>query len=955
MILYFADRQYTVLGVASTNLPDHNGLHITSDNRVEEVGTGFDVYDYTIEYDPHYRASAEKILACGNYIFRKSYLDETFTAAVIINSEIDPSAGMVTISAEDIGLDLLNGLAPEYISNSAKGIREYVEIFIQDTGYEIGINEFSDDYVLTLAWESDSTITERLLDIAKTFEAEIYCSFDIENYWIRRRKINIVHERGKDIGVQLHEGVHLSKILVKRDMANVATALNAIGASPEGSVGVLSHIDTQTDKPYYTWIKFADTKNGINMSDDGGSSNYIGVAVNRDKMEESSYADQYIWRRINYDDTVVTWNYHDKGVPMYDEDGDSDDVKYTWISFSAKSDGTNMQDNSSGMAYIGIATNQSEEAKSDNPEDYEWYDLREENSKRRFILIDHSASAVKSSEGYTWIKFGTSASGGGMSDSGANMSYLGISLHRPSSTKSSSASDYEWVPMTEISTNGGYTVAETVNAGIKTSNGNYLWYRFADIDSDEIGPNPNDGSYIGFRYGQAVATPMSFKMEDYDWHDISGDESSGLTLRGYKYDDGDFYIDGKILKSREALKKWARDASTASTQFGHIIRTFQCEAKTQKDLLKEAIKELKKRRELEVTYEANVLYLPENVRVGDYVYIVDREGEIYLKARVLKLESSECSGTRNATFGDYRDVSSGVSRVIRLQEFNMTLLNNRSIKSVVTYFATTDDDQPPATSDPRWTTEAVNQQTGQHVWQMVETTYGDGTKAYSEPADITVISTAMHVYTLYYKSTVLDENTNTYVAPEVPTTADKIPPTEDWSLEEPVYDGNPGELYCVTLTTYSDNSFVYSDVYKVATYSQVSSTIADANEAKTIAEEAKNAAEDATEHADALAETIMARIDTKYGELSASLSELGFTIKNETDPTRTTLNPKGLKIVRKSDEAVIAQFDNDNSYVDYLKVNRHLLFGAHRAEKKSGLEYDNTSVEGTAFFWTGGE
>ena len=951
MILYFADHMYTVLGLASTNLPKTDSLHILSDSRTEEVGTGFDTYGYVIWYDPKNRASAEKILSCGNYIFRKSAMDENYTAAVIIESETNPSESTITINAEDIGLDLLNGLAPAYIPSAAKSIKHYVEYFLEGTGYEIGLNEFSEDYILALAWDSDSTITERLLDVAAYFGAEIYCTFDIDNFWIRRRKVNIVRERGKDIGVELREGIHLSNMVVHRDMSNVATALNPIGASPEGSVGIASRTDYATGRQYYTWVKFADTKNGINMTDSGSSSLFIGMAIDQEKMEESSLPNAYKWRRINYEDTVVTWKSSSTGFQMIT---DSDTPEYVWIKFAKKEDGTGMSDNSDGMSYIGIATGKDTADKSSDPSEYDWFDMREESSSRRFILVDsNNASSVRDCEGYTWVKYANNESGSGITDNGAGKPYLGVSVHRTESSKSSSPSDYVWLPIFEASTNAGYVVADTFNAGVKIADRNYVWFKFTDMESS--GPNPGDGDYIGLVYANRVATPMTDDLNAYDWHETSGDEAQGLTLRGYKYDDGDFYIDGKLLKSRVALKQWARDISVTSTQFGHIIRNFECDAQTQPDLLKEAIKELKKVRDLAVTYDTDVIYLPKSVRIGDYVNIVDRAGEIYLKARVLKLETSECAGTRTATFGNYRDISSGVAHTLRLQSTNMTLLNNRSIKSVVTYFATTDDDQPPETSDPGWTTEAVNQQAGQHVWQMVETTYGDGTKSYSEPADITVISTVMNVYTLYYKSTVLDENTNTYIAPEVPATADKIPPTEDWSLEEPVYDGNPGELYCVTLTTYSDNSFVYSDVYKVATYSQVSSTIADTNEAKTIAEEAKNAAEEATEHADALAETIMARIDTKYGELSASLSELGFTIKNETDPTRTTLNPKGLKIVRKSDEAVIAQFDNDNSYVDYLKVNRHLLFGAHRAEKKSGLEYDNTSIEGTAFFWTGGE
>ena len=37
MILYFTNNLYTILGAASTNLPDPKGLHIIDDRRTEEI------------------------------------------------------------------------------------------------------------------------------------------------------------------------------------------------------------------------------------------------------------------------------------------------------------------------------------------------------------------------------------------------------------------------------------------------------------------------------------------------------------------------------------------------------------------------------------------------------------------------------------------------------------------------------------------------------------------------------------------------------------------------------------------------------------------------------------------------------------------------------------------------------------------------------------------------------
>ena len=38
----------------------------------------------------------------------------------------------------------------------------------------------------------------------------------------------------------------------------------------------------------------------------------------------------------------------------------------------------------------------------------------------------------------------------------------------------------------------------------------------------------------------------------------AADSDTPITLLGYEYDDGDFYVEGSLLKSRKALEKWSR-------------------------------------------------------------------------------------------------------------------------------------------------------------------------------------------------------------------------------------------------------------------------------------------------------------------------------------------------------------------------------------------------------------
>ena len=596
MILYFADRLYTVIGLASTNLPE--GFRIIDDKTTDEVGTGFATFDYTIAIDSSNRHDAERIMKCGNYIFRYDGANDDFRASVIMETEISPIDSTIQLYTEDVGLDLLNGIAYSYVASSYMSIENYVKLFISDAGYKIGRNEFSPDYILRLGWDSDETITSRLLDIAAQFEAEIYCSFAIDrnNFWIRQRYINIVHKRGKDVGVELRVGRELSNLRVKNSMLNVATALNPVGATLDTGVGIYNRTDLD-GTPRYTWLKFADNTVGLNMEDSGSGHKYIGIAIDKTLANESTNASDYKWRRIGYTDTIVTFSENNAG---FQEVTDSDSVTYTWVNFSTKADGSGMDGKSSGKSYIGIATGKDSATKGNDPAEYEWHDMREATSDRRVILIPPTNNAAVSSlDGYTWVKFGTSESGAGMSDSGANKSYIGIALNQTGSTRSSTASDYEWLPIIFGTTNGGYSEIATIGSGVKIGNGNYVWYSFTDLEN--VGPDPSFGNYIGLLYGQAKASPMNAPANTYEWHDISAENSAGLTLEGYSYDDGDFYIDGKILKSRNALKEWARDVSTANTNFGHIYRNFSCEAETQQDLLRESIKELTKVRKLEKT------------------------------------------------------------------------------------------------------------------------------------------------------------------------------------------------------------------------------------------------------------------------------------------------------------------------------------------------------------------
>ena len=162
-----------------------------------------------------------------------------------------------------------------------------------------------------------------------------------------------------------------------------------------------------------------------------------------------------------------------------------------------------------------------------------------------------------------------------------------------------------------------------------------------------------------------------------------------ITLNGYKYDDGDFYVEGSYVKSRKALEKWSRyqiKTEKNKNDVGHIVKSFTYDTTSKSELCNRAVSSLKKICDEAVTYEVELLYLPDGVKVGDTVSIVDDDDNIYLTARMLKLEMSESNDTKEAELGDYVRQGSGIdAKVMELAEQFQGLAKNRNFYTWTAY------------------------------------------------------------------------------------------------------------------------------------------------------------------------------------------------------------------------------------------------------------------------------
>lgn len=229
MIVYFADRQLNILGQASTGLPQ--GLRITDDKKVEEIETGINTFECDIHFNKETRAKVESYAAEGNYILRNhNGENELYT---IIENEVDTKNQTVYIYAEDVGLDLINEVVGAYEATGSFTINHYINKYASDAGFVIGKNE-AKGLTRKLSWDGESTVTERLASIATQFDnCEISYRYEIDRLSVVKRYIDIYKERGKDVGVTLFLNRDIDSIITTKSIANLATALQCTGGTPE--------------------------------------------------------------------------------------------------------------------------------------------------------------------------------------------------------------------------------------------------------------------------------------------------------------------------------------------------------------------------------------------------------------------------------------------------------------------------------------------------------------------------------------------------------------------------------------------------------------------------------------------------------------------------------------------------------------------------------------------------
>lgn len=276
MIAYFADRRYSILGIASSR--GHSGdIKISSDETSSDVETGVRTLTLTLEhtysdYSDDTYSQMSDMCAVGNYVLVKSELVEDDLVYQIITSEENSYEQTIEVYCEDAGLDLLNEIAlkyPELYAEPQKGKHPcawYVNFFAADSGFEIGTDESDANDTKELTWDSEQTITERILDIAEQWGCYITYSFKIDRLTVTHRYINIRKAEKKDVVKQLRMGHEIKSITIKRSIEHVATALMPLGSKDADNVTVTMSTPSQykyDDGNYYVDFKLLKSRSAL--------------------------------------------------------------------------------------------------------------------------------------------------------------------------------------------------------------------------------------------------------------------------------------------------------------------------------------------------------------------------------------------------------------------------------------------------------------------------------------------------------------------------------------------------------------------------------------------------------------------------------------------------------------------------------------------------------------------
>lgn len=709
-MLIITNRNLQTLTIVSNDYPD--GVHFQDDKFNENLETGTCMLtcsiDKVVEKDVELIEAGCLVVATG-YKKKPVLLEITEVLETRYSKEI---------VAEDCGLDLLN---EDIAEQDFKGtLAEWVNNTLgEKSDWVVGINEAKDKN-LAFKFDGTTTKTKRLAMIAGRFGCEISYDVKLNGNAIDKKVINFYKKRGKETGYRLEFGRDLSDVKRTVSIADLCTAVRAVGKPHKEQIREVKQVEIEEDKKkpapnskielFVKWMKSREGKVRYSQARREGPNYY-------DCSSSVSSAAKFAGlfpKSVGLPTTGTLWAWGNAGT--YFHQIKQSEIEYGDIFVSRYNGkghtGVILDKNTIIHCTLygsinGIVTTKLSGWTGQNVRFYRW------NENKGGTIVDATKKTYwtnsdvtkhdlgKRLQGITatqinnWIRAKAPNSpfnGQGQvfieaqKQSGLDARYIlahaalesawgssriartyhnyfGINAYdsNPDNAKKSSNRSLQAGII-----NGAVWIKEHYyNRGQKTlyaMNHDKNGHNYASDKAwgDKIA-NIMKGSE---RYTNAGATASSTEQVTYKEHEVNTD------LVGYKYDDGRFYVtDDGLICDREAAKKWTRFNKTGQKYF---IRMYDSEATSQKRLFDEGLRFLKNNNEAKISYEVSLRQLPDELEIGDYIRIIDHgfKPALYLSARLVDITRSLCDELSNsAIFANFEEQKAGISeRLLSLEK-----------------------------------------------------------------------------------------------------------------------------------------------------------------------------------------------------------------------------------------------------------------------------------------------
>ena len=709
-MLIVTDRNLQTLTIASNDYPD--SVHFQDDKFNENLETGTCMLtcsiDKVVEKDVELIEAGCLVVATG-YKKKPVLLEITEVVETRYSKEI---------VAEDCGLDLLN---EDIAEQDFKGtLAEWVNNTLgEKSDWVVGINEAKDKN-LAFKFDGTTTKTKRLAMIAGRFGCEISYDVKLNGNAIDKKVINFYKKRGKETGYRLEFGRDLSDVKRTVSIADLCTAVRAVGKPHKEQIREVKQVEIEEDKKkpapnskielFVKWMKSREGKvrysqarrEGPNYYDCSSSvssaAKFAGLfpkSVGLPTTETlwawgnaGTYFHQIKQSEIEYGDIFVS-RYNGKGHTgvILDKNTIIHCTLYGSINgiVTTKLSGWTGQNvrfyrwNENKGGTIVDATKKTYWTNSDVTKHdlgkrlqgitatqiNNWIRAKAPNSPfngQGQVFIEAQKQSGLDAR-YILAHAALESAWGSSRIARTYHNYFGINAYdsNPDNAKKSSNRSLQAGII-----NGAVWIKEHYyNRGQKTlyaMNHDKNGHNYASDKAwgDKIA-NIMKGSE---RFTNPGATASSTEQVSYKEHEVNTD------LVGYKYDDGRFYVtDDGLICDREAAKKWTRFNKTGQKYF---IRMYDSEATSQKTLFDEGLRFLKNNNEAKISYEVSLRQLPDELEIGDYIRIIDHgfKPALYLSARLVDITRSLCDELSNsAIFANFEEEKAGISeRLLSLEK-----------------------------------------------------------------------------------------------------------------------------------------------------------------------------------------------------------------------------------------------------------------------------------------------